>query len=153
MIKLKEVDQNGANSTFTVIENQGFKCISGCGECCGCVPLPPEIITKHIQKLQRPVIEILDVQDTDKGVIALTPDRHCIFLSKERRCLIYLDRPKVCRVFGLTPTIPCWYIKPDGRKRSRHDTVRMLRHNRKVSAKDMLNNIREHIQERDIQEA
>jgi Fe-S-cluster containining protein len=32
---------------------------------------------------------------------------HCIFLDKNKRCLIYPERPNVCKLQGNTKELPC----------------------------------------------
>jgi len=101
-----------------------FKCLSDCGKCCGIVPLQKEVFQKHKDKFQRKIKEIVEMGDE---IYPLTNDLNCIFLGSKKECLIYHDRPEVCKTYGLIEDLPCAYIKPNGRKRSPAKTRRMER--------------------------
>lgn len=53
--------------------------------------------------------------------VEYTFDRQCVFLNNEKRCIIYDDRPRICRDFGIRKVM-CPYIKPDGTARSEKET-------------------------------
>lgn len=36
----------------------------------------------------------------------------CAYLTPEKRCSIYEDRPKICRLYNDHPLMPCSYCKP-----------------------------------------
>lgn len=40
-------------------------------------------------------------------------DGNCPYLQKTGACGIYEDRPKVCRLYGEIPELPCQYLYPD----------------------------------------
>ena len=48
-------------------------------------------------------------------------DRQCVFLNNEKRCVIYNERPRICRDFGIRKAM-CPYIKPDGTAHSEKET-------------------------------
>ena len=93
-----------------------FKCKKGCYECCGPVPFPIETLELHEAKVQ---IEIKELLKNSEGLfIPLTTDGMCPFLHRKQfNCLIYNDRPIICKNFGLSENNPCAYIKPNGNPR------------------------------------
>lgn len=95
-----------------------------CGECCGVVDLPKETVEKHKDKFQKKVVDTLDLKS---GVLICTEDGMCVFLSKEKRCAIYQDRPQVCRDYGVHPKLICPYINSLGAVRSKKGMERARR--------------------------
>jgi len=94
----------------------GWKCKEDCGECCGTITLNPEIVFKNIGKIQRKITKTIPIgRDED---IYETEDGLCLFLTPDKECAIYQDRPEVCRLYGINPKLPCPYIKPNGNPRS-----------------------------------
>jgi len=102
--------------------------ISGCrkaieegrcaGDCCGLVPLTEEILEKHKDKIQVPIIQKIP---HPQGIVSITSDLKCIFLNRVTKlCMIYEDRPDVCRMYGISnhPALACPYVKPNGNPRS-----------------------------------
>jgi len=57
-------------------------------------------------------------------VLPITADLRCPFLSPEKRCAIWEDRPDVCRNFGKEGRA-CPYVKPDGSPRTPRGTRQM----------------------------
>ena len=94
-----------------------FPCRPNCGACCGVVPIPAAVVSKNRDKFQRLVIseELID------GDIFLFTNGYCAFLDENKRCVIYEDRPEVCRFFGTSRKLPCEFIKPDGTKRTKRE--------------------------------
>jgi len=95
-----------------------FKCKENCGECCGIVPIKKEIWEKNKQKKQREIKEIREIRDE---VCIICEGLKCVFLREEdKKCMIYSDRPQVCRNYGIgiNDALSCPYIKPNGRPRS-----------------------------------
>lgn len=45
----------------------------------------------------------------DPGIDFVVLQDKCPYLVKGR-CSIYEDRPKVCREYGINPTMPCMYL-------------------------------------------
>jgi uncharacterized phage protein (TIGR01671 family) len=82
----------------------------GCAECCGIVPLEPSLWEKHKDK----AILVDEVIPFLRGlVIPFTKDIFCAFLDRNtKRCLIYEDRPEVCRFQGTVPRLPCPKLNP-----------------------------------------
>ena len=92
-----------------------FKCKENCGECCGIIPIPKELAkrTEHLAQVKpKKVIE-------NKGnLYIITEDIKCIYLNREtKKCMIYKDRPRICRLYGLIPVCPCPYFKINGERR------------------------------------
>ena len=86
-------------------------CPPECGFCCGLVGLDPEVFEKHKNKVQRKIVK----RWTVNGKLYLaTEDRYCLFLNPEGRCVIYEDRPKICRDFGITPGLECPFFDLKG---------------------------------------
>lgn len=84
----------------------------GCGECCGPVPFPPEFLKQNSHLYQEQPIELGDMF---LGVIVpITETLECVFLNKEtKQCLVYEKRPKVCRLQGTIPELPCPRIEAE----------------------------------------
>lgn len=79
-----------------------------CGKCCANVPFSEDFINANITKAQKPFSELIPVLD---AFIPKTEDGYCLFLTKDKRCAIYSDRPEVCRLQGEIPELPCPYKK------------------------------------------
>lgn len=92
-----------------------FRCIKGCGECCGIIGIPKKLAkeTEHLAQV-KPKKVILS-----KGKLyIITEDMKCVYLNrKTKECIIYSKRPRICRLYGLVPVCPCPYFDIDGRKR------------------------------------
>jgi len=102
-----------------------FQCLKMCGECCGVVPLKEEIILRNIEKIQVAPTKTLTI---DGEKYPMTEDLFCIFLNREtKQCMIYDDRPDVCRDYGIKEELPCPYLKCNGNRRSPAKTRRMQR--------------------------
>lgn len=97
----------------------GWKCRENCGECCGPVPMLREFIVKHNAELQEKP-DILMPYPDEHGrdvVVAFTASGNCVFLKGDKRCAVYQERPRVCKMYGYIPQLPCIYFYPDGRPR------------------------------------
>jgi Fe-S-cluster containining protein len=93
-----------------------IKCGKCAGDCCGPVPLPLELIKKHADKMQGEVLEKFEMHGE---MYIFTKDVSCIFLDRAtRRCVIYEDRPNICRMYGVDSRLPCPHMKPNGHERS-----------------------------------
>jgi hypothetical protein len=57
------------------------------------------------------------IEDGDY-VVPLGVGAMCAFLDEEYFCRIYADRPEVCRLYGIDPSLPCPWMKPNGKPRS-----------------------------------
>jgi len=74
------------------------------------VPFRPEIWESVKHKAQRPY----ELTDFMAGtVLPLTEDATCVFLTSEKRCAVYEQRPPVCHLFGTIPELPCSYAHPE----------------------------------------
>jgi Fe-S-cluster containining protein len=110
-----------------------WKCVEGCkAECCGIVPIPKELAKRHEQMAQAKAEEIVAWGEND--VVPLTEDAFCIFLDRDtKKCVIYKERPDVCRKYGLIEDLQCAYVDLRGKTRTSAKQRRMLRHiNREV---------------------
>jgi Fe-S-cluster containining protein len=110
-----------------------WKCVEGCkAECCGIVPIPKELAKKHEEKAQVKAVEIMPFSNSD--IVPMTKDAFCIFLDRDtKKCVIYEERPDVCRKYGLIEDLQCQYIDVRGKTRTPAKQRRMLRHiNREV---------------------
>ncbi len=102
----------------------GWKCKEGCTDCCGPVPFPEETVKKHEDKKQR---EVTEVVSGGGSIYVLTKDVNCVFLSQEGKCVIYEDRPQVCKDYGTIPRLQCPHINMNGNPRSPAKVRRMQR--------------------------
>ena len=84
-----------------------FHCRPNCGDCCAMVTIHKNVWEKHKDKALKPVKELRELRDS---VLPITHDGYCVFLSDDKKCMIYSDRPQVCRDFGEKPLVPCPYF-------------------------------------------
>ena len=101
-----------------------FKCVDGCGICCGLVPIPKATFEANKDKIQR---KIIGMEETETEVYPMTESILCCFLTEDKRCSIYDSRPDICIRYGLDPMLQCPYIKMNGRPRSPALVRRMQR--------------------------
>ena len=106
-----------------------FKCIKGCCECCGCIPLPKELCKQFEDTPKVQPHEIL--QYDENYILPITKDGKCTFLDRQtNKCLIYEHRPKICKDFGVKGRISnkkriclcCPYLRGDGTPRPQKET-------------------------------
>lgn len=98
-----------------------YKCLKRkCSACCGPVSIPKAIVEKH--KALLPVdAHFYDMED-ENLVVTKETGPQCGFLNENSHsCLIYEDRPTICRDYGTTDELPCPFLLPNGCKRSRQD--------------------------------
>ena len=94
------------------------------GECCGCITIPKRIFERNRDKMQVPILKELDADFNGEGlcVFAETEDGKCVFLNRKTiKCMIYEDRPDICRDFGIVKEnlfMQCPFLKPNGNPRS-----------------------------------
>lgn len=84
-----------------------------CGaECCGLAPIPRDLFERRKYLLQRQVTEL---QLSGNHVVVVDANGICGFLTCERTCAIYDERPEICRRFGepteTHPFLRCPYMK------------------------------------------
>lgn len=90
-----------------------WKCRENCGECCGVVPIPKTTWedNKHLAK------RVVEVREFDKLMAVITTDMLCCFLGDDKKCLIYNQRPEICRIYGMIPDLACPYVRCNGTSR------------------------------------
>ena len=83
---------------------------SGCGECCGPVPFTEKFLLENAHLYQE---QPLYLDDCFEGLfVPITKSLSCVFLDKvTKRCLVYGNRPEVCRLQGTIPQLPCSHIQ------------------------------------------
>lgn len=74
-----------------------------CGECCGIIPIRKKVFLKYQHLTKKPY----NLYEVDDDVFPVTDDGFCVFLTNNKRCAIYSDRPKVCRLYGTIPELQC----------------------------------------------
>ena len=91
-----------------------------CSACCGPVSIPKAIVDKHRALLPVDAV-VFDMEDGNL-VVTKKDGPQCGFLNQNSEsCLIYEDRPIICREYGTTDELPCPFLLPNGCKRSRQD--------------------------------
>lgn len=103
------------------------------GKCCGIIPIPVTIWSKHQHKIQRPIKEKHKVYVTDHddvkctAILPITNDAYCPFLKQDLACAIYEDRPKICKKFGDEShwALKCPMQYADGTPRSEQDKIEL----------------------------
>lgn len=109
--------------------NDSFDCslaktCKGGFECCGLFPFNKSLLEKHIIN-QKYIVKINILEEL---VLVETTDNNCVFMSRDNgKCLIYEDRPKICRLYGKVDGLLCGYLRPDGSVRSRADRRQVQR--------------------------
>jgi len=123
-----------------------WKCKPNCGECCGCVPFTLELIEKHKDKFQREVLETLPAGDNE--VVVVSKSSFCVFLKEDdKSCVIYEDRPDVCKMYGKDPELPCPYVKQNGNPRSEAG-VRQWQRKIDHDVENKVNSLKSHLERR-----
>lgn len=98
--------------------------------CCGIVSFPPEFVEKHRLLFQ---VKDVNILRTSIGVQINTPDGQCVFLDRQTwKCVIYEDRPKICREFGQVPKLLCPYFNMEGKVRTPRESKRVIKYMDKV---------------------
>lgn len=106
---LQAVFVDGRKMVVTNEPNWSIFCLD-CAECCSCVPFKRKDWQRLKSRVQQPCVETNYIGNT---ILPLTNDAHCVFLTNEKRCAVYEQRPTVCRLFGTIPELPCSYAHPD----------------------------------------
>lgn len=65
-------------------------------ECCGFVPIEKAIVDKYKDRMRKGSVMISELNGTQVWV----KNGKCAFLGKNFKCLIYENRPEVCRLMG-----------------------------------------------------
>ena len=93
-----------------------FRCKDDCGQCCGLIPFDRELLLGKQIHQQREFYKLVELGKNE--VLPMTKDHLCVFLTEQKTCAIYDERPDVCRKYGIDPEMPCPYINEKGRARS-----------------------------------
>lgn len=89
------------------------------GSCCGIVPIHAPVLYRNRKMWQ---VELVKQFPTSEGILPVTDDGLCIFLNRNKhKCMIYLSRPLVCRVYGTVKELQCPYIKMNGMVRTKEE--------------------------------
>ncbi len=80
-----------------------FEC-EKCGQCCGPVPFTIPMFKRFKDKAQR---DYILTPFSEIHVVPVAESGDCVFLDENNLCVIYKDRPKVCRLQGVIPKLPC----------------------------------------------
>lgn len=126
-----------------------WECKKDCDECCGLIPLPSRIVFDNAHLMQGVVTKRTviphDFAGHEEQIFFVTQDFKCVFLDREKhRCLIYNDRPKVCRDYGRIKDLLCCHIDMAGRARTPAEVVRVNHHNEKVASERLAKAKREY---------
>jgi Fe-S-cluster containining protein len=86
------------------------------------VPFKKDFLLKyqHLVKTDKPI----EVIQEGGYCFILTEDLTCPFLQNGK-CVVYDDRPKVCRQYGTTKNMPCIYKNAKGMDRSEAEQKRI----------------------------
>lgn len=120
-----------------------FECLKNCGVCCCPVPIPRKVYEENKDKIPAN----FDIYLTEQVAIIVQPGGACGFLSEEKTCRIYADRPEVCRLFGDSEKsmkdtrLMCPFMRPDGTPRRRPER-RALQQVQKRTEKKLMRELR-----------
>jgi Fe-S-cluster containining protein len=93
-----------------------MKCKENCGECCGIVPIPKELAKKTEHLAQVKPKEVIEIEG---NLYILPEDMLCVYLNrKAKRCMIYNQRPEICKEYGESERLPCPHFKANGERRT-----------------------------------
>jgi Fe-S-cluster containining protein len=121
-LKHKQINivRRGEPIDLEELERQGesFKCLQGCNLCCEPLNFHPNFWEKY-KHLALGVDEIYEV---DGLILPIREGSNkCVFLDGDKGCVVYEDRPIICRIFGLDSGIECPYYDCHGDLRKRDD--------------------------------
>ena len=91
------------------------------GDCCGLVPFPFGFWHSHRADAAVAVKQVIPFGD-DMWEFIVGHDERCVFMDREHHnCRVYQDRPKLCRIFGVSSEteLQCPYLDRAGSLRSR----------------------------------
>lgn len=95
------------------------------GACCCSFELDRKIVAKNLNKFQVTPLRVIEEKDKLR---LITGDNRCVFLNrKTNACMIYEDRPDICKDYGIHPNLPCPYFKSNGRERTDADKKKHMR--------------------------
>ena len=82
-----------------------FKC-QQCGACCTAVPIHIDIYNKFKDKLSV-YAKVINITDTIVTVWSSDTNARCGFLNPFNNCVIYNDRPQICKSYGDKHGLQC----------------------------------------------
>lgn len=85
------------------------KTCSDCGECCGLVPFDALWFSLSRHRVQTEPVLLVPCHDKDNPclIVPITSDMKCVFLTPENRCVVYEERPYICRLYGTIEKLQC----------------------------------------------
>jgi len=100
-------------------------------DCCRIVGIPLAVVKKYEHLKQVEVLKVFG--DKNDVVYPVTPDKRCVFLNrKSGLCMIYEDRPAVCRHYGRFPEAECPFLTITGRLRTKEEIKKTVEMNKKL---------------------
>lgn len=115
--------------------------------------MPADLVNRFRHKFQRPVVHEhpFEIVEGFFLLTEITKDGYCVFLTEDKLCAIYEDRPEICRKFGQAPgVLECHRVTRSGRVRSPEEAARALKRIQKLE-KEVDNPIDSMIRGYDIQ--
>jgi Fe-S-cluster containining protein len=106
-----------------------FKCLSNCGHCCGPVPIQREVYENNKQKCK----PHKTIGESDVIFAFNETTMRCAFLAEDASCMIYDQRPEVCRKYGdseeakINEGLMCPYLRTDGTNRNRSEKRELMK--------------------------
>jgi Fe-S-cluster containining protein len=95
-------------------------------DCCGLIPFGDRFYAQHHELVSEDRLERLLRLSNTNFVLPITDDFRCCFLDRqELKCLIYDERPEICRLFGNVDKLRCPYYDTAGNKRTRAERRRI----------------------------
>ncbi len=101
---------------------------AGCNqECCFPIPLPYRLWKKRSDEARECRV-FKERVSGETWILAVPVDGEvsCVFL-KRGRCVVYRDRPDVCRRYGVSEDLQCPYLDLDGDPRPRGEVEKFLK--------------------------
>jgi len=106
-------------------------CLKECKACCCSIaPIEEDIYLKNIDKIVSQPSKVVTDQGCDPEdkqiksfVFPITDNGKCCFLDEDCKCVIYEERPSICKSFGdeSHETLRCFWQDKDGVKRTRQE--------------------------------
>jgi len=95
--------------------------------CCTSFPIEKTLYVSHFFNRQRTVTR--EEKIDEQHVLPITDDGYCCFLSKDYHCVIYDERPELCREFGKgsSDLMKCPFMDAAGKDRPEADKHRLLK--------------------------
>jgi len=95
-----------------------FECLDNCGKCCQPIILAEGYWEWVAASAVCPYEEVWYEHNGEKWVVPrrLDGSGKCVFLDENMRCVIYNDRPQVCKEYGVKTKCP--YVDEEGNPRS-----------------------------------